>query len=90
MAGLHDFQIAIKAPNFKNSRAPIYPCLGRRFVNASFAVSSMIVNYFISSSALKPYYFKPTAVDIDYNVRYSRNTFISASRAISDYFLTLR
>ena len=50
----------------------------------------MEVYAFLSLIALKPYYFKPAAVDIDYNVHYTRNTFISASRAVSDYFLTLR
>eukprot|EP00794_Sanderia_malayensis_P007174 gene7174-7980_t len=42
-----------------------------------------------AEESLKPYYFKPAAVDIDYNVRYTRNTFISASRAVSDYLLRL-
>ena len=41
-------------------------------------------------SALKPYYFKPAAVNIDYNIQYTRNTFISPSRAISDYLLSVR
>eukprot|EP00795_Rhopilema_esculentum_P000261 gene261-9909_t len=38
--------------------------------------------------SLKPYYYKPTALDVDYNVHYTRNTFISSSRAISDYLLS--
>lgn len=39
--------------------------------------------------SLKPYYFKPAAVNIDYNIQYTRNTFISPSRAISDYLLSV-
>lgn len=39
-------------------------------------------------SAERPYYHKPLR-QIDYNVIYTKNTIISASRALSDYLLTV-
>lgn len=38
--------------------------------------------------AEKPYYYKPSS-NIDYNFVYTKNTIISASRALSDYLLTV-
>ena len=60
--------------------------LFKRYV---YAIVNEIENVYLPS-ALKPYYYKPTALDVDYNVHYTRNTFISTSRAISDYLLSLR
>lgn len=53
-------------------------------------VLQVIQTLFSDFTALKPYYFKPKAADIDYNIRYTRNTFISASRAVADYLLSIR
>ena len=48
---------------------------------------------FIDTDQIKleaPFYFKPSRMvqDIDYNMVYTKNTFISASRALSDYLIT--
>lgn len=45
---------------------------------------------FIDFSLLdeEPFYYTPKARNVDYNVAYTKNTFISASRALSDYLLT--
>ena len=49
-----------------------------------------IHDFFYSFEAERPYYHKPGKVAVtDYNVIYTKNTIISASRALSDYLLTL-
>jgi len=48
---------------------------------------------FIQDVAFKddenPFYYNPRARNVDYNIIYTKNTFISTSRALSDYLLTI-
>jgi len=62
--------------------------VGDDAVQAKIPDKSYIQDVLFSQYSEKPFYYSPSAKSVDYNIIYTKNTFITASRAISDYLVT--
>ncbi|XP_057294314.1 proton-coupled zinc antiporter SLC30A9, mitochondrial-like [Hydractinia symbiolongicarpus] len=77
-----------KGPNISSTYKNAHNDKNINKMNVAVADQSFIKDVVFDSPSEQPFYYRPAASTIDYNVVYTKNTFISASRALSDYLLT--